>query len=372
MNRDCYEVLGLARNASDKEIKKAFRSLARELHPDVNSKDPDAESKFKEAAEAYEVLSNPETRATYDRYGFDGLKRGGFQDFSQFSFDDIIRSFFGDAVFGEDMFGMGRTASRGEDIGVAVELTLAEAASGVTREVEFDVVAACETCEGSGAEPGTDRETCQTCNGVGQVRTVTSTAFGQFMRTGACGTCGGIGSIAASPCTSCNGSGLAIASRKIEVEIPPGIAEGQSIRMPGRGSMGGIGSQPGDLFVQVSVAAHDALIRDGDDLVYHLQLTMVEAAAGNKTIVTTLEGDEEIEVKAGAQFGEVIILKGRGMPSLRGRGRGDLRIIIDIIIPRHLTPEQKEMLQEFEDTTSEKNYAGDSGSLFSRIKAAFR
>jgi molecular chaperone DnaJ len=372
MNRDYYEVLGLKRDASDKEIKKAFRALARELHPDVNKNDPDAEGKFKEAAEAYEALSNPETRATYDRYGFDGLKRGGFQDFSQFSFDDIIRSFFGDATFGDDIFGMGRTETRGEDIGVMVELTLEEAAEGISREVEFEAVVGCEPCDGSGAEPGTEREHCESCNGVGQVRTVTRTAFGQFMRTGACRACGGVGSIVTDPCAECNGSGVAIATRKLEVEIPPGIADGQSIRMPGQGSMGSVGSPSGDLFVQVGVAAHDSLVRDGNDLVYHFQLTMVDAAVGSKSLIETLEGEEEIEIKPGAQFGDVVLLKGRGMPSLRGRGRGDLKVIIDVIIPRNLTPEQKVMLREFEDSTSEKNYTGEGGSLFSRIKAAFR
>lgn len=372
MKRDYYEVLGVASGADSKAIKKAFRSLARELHPDVNVNDPDAEAKFKEAAEAYEVLSNPESRATYDRYGFEGLKRGGFQDFSQFSFEDIIRSFFGDAVFGEDIFGRGGGRGRGDDIAVAVELTLEEAAAGVTREIEFEAVVDCEACEGSGAAPGIEREPCAACNGAGQVRKITRTAFGQFMQTGPCRTCGGTGSVVAEPCGECRGQGLALASRKEEVEIPAGIADGQSIRIPGLGSRGGPGVPPGDLFVQVRVAAHESLERDGDDLVHHLKITMVQAATGGKSPVMTLEGEEEVEIQPGVQSGEVIVMKGRGMPSLRGRRRGDLRVIIDILIPRNLTPEQKEMLRDFEDTTSEKNYIADNGSLFSRIRAAFR
>ncbi|MHB0914249.1 MAG: molecular chaperone DnaJ [Thermoleophilia bacterium] len=371
MKRDYYEVLGVAKTADDKEIKKAFRALARELHPDVNRSDPDAEVKFKEAAEAYEVLSNPENRAAYDRYGFEGLKRGGFHDFSQFSFDDIIRSFFGDSVFGGDIFG-GGTRSRGDDIAVAVELTLEEAAAGATRELEFEAVVACDACEGSGAQPGTSRTGCSACNGVGQVRSVSRTAFGQFMQTGPCRACGGMGSVVEDPCEGCHGTGVAQAVQEVSVDIPAGIADGQSIRMPGQGSAGGAGTAPGDLFVQVRVAPHESLIRDGDDLVHHLKITMVDAAAGARASIMTLEGEEEIEIGSGAQFSDVIVLKGRGMPSLRRRGRGDLKVIIDIMIPRSLTPEQKEMLREFEATTSEKNYSGDNGSLFSRIKAAFR
>lgn len=373
MKRDYYDVLGVARNAGGQEIKKAFRGLARELHPDVNKHDPEAEAKFKEAAEAYEVLSDPESRATYDRFGFDGLKRsGGFHDFSQFSFEDIIRSFFGEAMFGEDMFGGGRSRARGDDIAVPVEISLEQAAAGLKREVEFEAVVDCEACAGSGAAPGTERHTCSGCNGSGQVRTVARTAFGQFMQTGPCRACGGIGTVVDTPCDECRGGGLAVASRKVEVEIPPGIADGQSIRLTGQGSRGPAGSPPGDLYVQVSVKPHKELVRDGDDLIYHLKLTMVEAATGVKNGVATLEGEEEVEIKAGVQFGEVVALKGRGMPRLRGRGRGDLRIIVDVMIPRNLSQEQKELLREFEATTSEKNYADDSSSIFSRIKAAFR
>lgn len=371
MKRDYYEVLGVTRDAGGAEIKKAFRALARDIHPDVNKNDPDAESKFKEAAEAYECLSNPESRATYDRYGFEGLKRGGFQDFSQFPFEDILRSFFGEGIFGEDIFGGGGGGpARGGDVAVAVEISLEEAASGVTREVEFEAVAACDDCEGSGAAPGTEKHQCPACKGSGQVRTVARTAFGQFMQTGACRSCGGDGSIIETPCGACRGRGRVITGRKLQVDMPAGIADGQSIRLSGKASVGERGGPAGDLYVQVSVTEHGQLGRDGDDLVYHLTITMVEAAVGTTVTIPVLEGEEELEVKPGTQFGEVRVIKGRGMPLLRGRGRGDLKVIMDIIIPRNLTGEQKDLLKQFAETTTEKNYNREEG-LFDKIRAAF-
>ncbi len=371
MKRDYYEVLGVQRGAGEKEIKKAFRSLARQLHPDVNKSDLDAEARFKEAAEAYEVLSNPESRATYDRYGFEGLKRGGFADFSQFSFEDIFRSFFGDSLFGGDMFGGFRGQTGGADVAAAVEITLAEAAAGVKREVVYEAVDRCPACDGSGAAPGTSRETCKTCNGAGQVRSVARTAFGQFVRQGPCSACGGVGSTVSTPCPDCGGRGLAISQKKMEVEIPPGIADGQSIRLPGRGSMGTPGAPSGDLYIQVSVAPHERLLRDGNDLVYRLPITMVDAAVGATVEIPTLEGEEAFEIKPGTQPGEVKTLRGRGMPFLRGRGRGDLKLVMEIMVPRQLSQEQKELLRRFDEATSEKNYDNDEG-LINKIRAAFR
>ncbi len=371
MKRDYYEVLGLSRDADEKQIKKSFRALARQLHPDVNSSDPEAETKFKEAAEAYEVLCNPESRATYDRYGFEGLKRGGFADFSQFSFEDIFRSFFGSGIFGEDMFGAQRGPARGSVVAVAIEITLAEAASGVKREVEYEAVDYCPACEGTGAAPGTTRETCQACNGHGQVRAVTRTAFGQFVRQAPCAACGGAGSTVSDPCQDCGGRGLTVANKKIDVDIPPGISDGQSIRLTGAGSAGERGAPAGDLYIQVSVAVDDKLMRDGNDLIYHLHLTMIDAAIGATVEIPTLEGDEEFEIKPGTQPGEVRNLRGRGMPFLRGRGRGDLKLIMEVMVPRHLTHEQKELLRQFAEGTSDKNYSNEDG-LINRIRAAFR
>ncbi len=365
MKRDYYEVLGVSRTGGDGEIKKAFRKLAREIHPDVNKNDPEAETKFKEAAEAYECLSNPETRAAYDRFGFEGVQRGGFQDFSQFSFEEIFRSFFG-----EDIFGGGRTsAARGTDVAVAVEISLTEAASGVKREVEYQAVSGCEPCGGSGAAPGTSRETCEVCKGSGQVRTVSRTAFGQFMRTGICRRCKGEGSVVETPCKECGGRGAVMAGRKMEVDIPAGIDDGQSIRLSGLGGRGERGGPAGDLYIQVTVAGDEKLIRDGDDLIYHQRLTIVEAAIGTTVAVPTLEGEQEVDIKPGTQFGEVVRLKGKGMPQLRGRGRGDLRIIVDIVVPRNLNSGQKDLLREFARTTSEKNYSSDEG-IFDKIRTA--
>ncbi|MHB8168785.1 MAG: molecular chaperone DnaJ [Thermoleophilia bacterium] len=376
MKRDYYEVLGVPRTANEREIKKAFRALARKIHPDVNANDPEAEAKFKEAAEAYEALSNPETRATYDRYGHEGLKRGGFTDFSQVSFEDIIRSFFGDSVFG-DVFGQGFFGGgqagpvKGQDIAVAVELTLEEAAAGASREVEFDAVASCEACEGSGAAPGTERRTCAACGGSGQVQRMQRTPFGQFIQRGACSDCGGAGSVIETPCQECRGRGFVVVRQHENVEIPPGIASGQSIRLMGKGSAGERGGRAGDLYVQVTVKEHERLIRDGNDLIYHLPLTMVDAALGAKLAVPALTGDETVEVRPGTQPGELRVLKGKGMPSLRGRGHGDLKVIMDVMVPRELSGEQKKLLKQFDELTSEKNYARDEG-LFEKIKAAFR
>lgn len=372
MKRDYYEVLGVPRTAGDKEIKKAFRVLARELHPDVNRSDPGAEAKFKEAAEAYEVLSNPETRATYDRYGSEGLKRGGFQDFSQFSFEDIIRSFFGDMVFGEDFFSSAWGGERGGvDISTLVEISLNEAANGVEREIEFESVGSCSDCEGSGAAPGTSREKCSQCNGSGKVKAVTRTAFGQFVRTGICRVCNGAGSTVKTPCSQCGGSGLASTTRNLEVEIPAGIADGQSIRLLGQGSIGVRGGRPGDLYVGVTVKPHDNFIRDGNDLLYHLPLTMVDAALGKKVAVPTLEGGEAVEIKPGTQSGEVKILRGKGMPHLKSRSRGDLKVVLDVMMPRNLTEEQRQLLKQFEEATNENNYAPEKG-FFSKLKSAFK
>lgn len=372
MPRDYYEILGVPRSASATEIKKSFRSLARQLHPDVNRKDPDAEARFKEAAEAYEVLGNPETRATYDRYGHEGLKRGGFHDFSQFSFEDIIRSFFGDSLFGEDFFGSawgGRPG--GADVRAVVEITLEEAATGTVSGVAFESLGDCSKCEGTGAARGTARQTCSECGGSGKVQSVTSTAFGQFIRTGQCKICGGEGSIVPTPCDACGGSGLVMATRKLDVEIPPGIANGQTMRLMGQGGLSGRGGEPGDLYVEVAVKPHEKFARSGDDIIYHLSLTMVDAALGKMVTIPALGGEEELEIKPGTQPGEVKVLKGKGMPHLQGKGRGDLKIVLDVMLPVNLNEEQTELLRQFDETASAKNYTPDKG-LFSKIKSAFQ
>src|SRR5918997_4424514 len=271
MRRDPYEVLGVAREADERQIKKAFRALARELHPDVNSHDPAAEEKFKEAAEAYEILSDSERRAVYDRFGFEGLDSRGYAPSGHGfgSFADIFDAFFGGDPFGfgRGGFGGGPGPVQGGDAAVEVDVTLEQAARGVAVEVPYELVDTCERCHGNGAEPGTPIETCPRCEGTGQLRSVTRTAFGQLVRSTACDTCGGDGRVALEPCRRCGGAGHEAVHRELSVDMPPGIAEGQRIRLTGRGHAGERGGPSGDLYVVVRVREDDRFLRDGSDLV---------------------------------------------------------------------------------------------------------
>src|SRR3954471_24513821 len=290
MPRDPYEILGVSRDAEDGEIKKAFRRLARQLHPDVNSAET-AEEDFKEAAEAYEILSDAERKATYDRYGFEGLRSGGYAppDFSGFgSLGDIFDAFFGGAsAFGGGGRGM---AVQGGDVAVAVELSLAEAALGASHEASYDGIGRCERCHGNGAEPGTPIETCSRCDGQGRLQAVTRTPFGQVVRTVECDVCGGDGRVAREPCHECRGRGRRVRRETLKVDVPAGIADGQRIRLAGRGHEGDFGGPPGDLYVQVRVAQDERFVRDGDDLVTAIDVPAPLAALGGSFEVPTLEG----------------------------------------------------------------------------------
>jgi molecular chaperone DnaJ len=375
MKRDPYEVLGVSRDADEKTIKKSFRSLARELHPDVNNHDPDAEEKFKEAAEAYEILSDSERRSVYDRYGHEGLSSSGYasSNFGGFgSFGDIFDAFFG----GGDPFGRGGGgAAQGGDVAVAVEIPLAEAATGVEVDVEYEAVDRCARCHGNKAEPGTPLDKCGRCEGTGQLRAITRTAFGQMVRTQACDVCGGDGTIPQERCKECGGRGRKAVTRKLSVDIPAGIADEQRIRVGGRGHAGDRGGQPGDLYVLVRVEEDERFVRDGNDLITVVNLPAPAAALGKTVTVPTLEGDEEIEIHPGTQPGTVITLHGRGMPSIR-RGRpGDQQVVVNVVIPRHLSEDQRGMLERFGDTLTDENLAephDEDGSLFSRVRRAFR
>jgi molecular chaperone DnaJ len=374
VKRDFYEVLGVARDADERQIKKAFRAKARELHPDVNRHDPDAEEKFKELAEAHEVLSDGDKRSVYDRYGHEGLSSRGFESpFQGFgSFSDIFDAFFG----GGDAFGGGGGgggAVQGGDVAVAVEISLADAAADSQVEVEYDAVDLCEHCRGNGAEPGTPIRTCERCGGAGQLRAVSRTAFGQLVRTQACDVCGGDGKIPETPCTTCRGRGRQAAHRKLTVDIPAGIADEQRIRLTGRGHAGERGGPSGDLYVLVRVAEDERFVRDGNDLVHVLNVPAPSAALGATLPVPTLEGEEEIEIPAGTQPGSVVTLRGKGMPSLRRGRRGDQRVLVNVVIPRHLNGEQREMLERFQETLGPHNMEddGDRDSLFSRVRRAF-
>jgi len=375
MRRDPYEVLGVARDADEAEIKKTFRRLARELHPDVNRHDPEAEEKFKEAAEAYEILSDAERRATYDRFGFEGLDSRGYssQAHGFGSFADIFDAFFGGDPFGAAFGRGGGGRIHGGDIAVEVEITLAQAATGTQDEVAYELVDTCEHCRGNGAEPGTPIETCPTCGGAGRVRAVTRTAFGQLVREQACEACGGEGRIPSEPCRECGGRGRRAVRKSLEVDIPAGIADEQRIRLTGRGHAGERGGPPGDLYVLVRVAEDERFLRDGSNLVTVVDVPAPAAALGTKVTVPTLDGDEEIDVAAGTQPGSVVTLRGRGMPTI-GRGRrGDQQVVLNVVIPRNLTRRQSELLEELRASLTAENLEEQADqSLLSKVKRALR
>src|SRR5271168_958102 len=351
--RDPYEVLGVDRNASEEQIKKAFRGLARELHPDVNAHDPNAEEKFKEAAEAYEILSDAERRATYDRYGHDGLRSGGYApNFDGFgSIADLFNTFFGGASPGRS------GPSQGADLAVGIELDLRAAADGTKVQVTYEAVERCEHCHGNGAEPGTPIETCERCAGHGQLQAVTRTPFGQMARTVLCDVCHGDGRVPKQPCRECRGRGRKTARRELDVDVPAGIADGQRIRLSERGHAGEAGAPAGDLYVLVRVHEDERFVREGDDLIASLDVAAPLAALGATLQTPTLDGIAQVEVPPGTQPGEVLTLRGEGMPGLRRGRRGDLRVVVNVVIPRRLNEEQRELLERLNGTLTAENLA---------------
>ena len=368
--RDPYEVLGVPRDADETQIKKAFRRLARELHPDVNAHDPQAEEKFKEAAEAYEILNDPERRALYDRYGHEGLRSGGYApNFDSFgSIADIFEAFFGEA-FG----GAARRAGprQGADIAVAAEVTLEEAYNGGNVQLSFEAVDLCERCHGNGAQPGTPIETCRRCGGAGMLQATSRSVFGQVVRTVPCDVCHGDGKVARSPCERCDGRGREVRRRTLEVDVPPGISDGQRIRLSGRGHAGDAGAPPGDLYVVVQVRPHERFIRDGNDLVTAVDVPAPLAAIGTELRVDTFDGSVEVEIKPGTQPGEVITLPGAGMPVLQRRGRaGDLRVVVNVVIPRKLDRHQRKLYEQLAGGLRPENVRTDE-SLLGKIRRLF-
>ncbi len=366
--RDYYEVLGVPNSASETEIMRAVRGLARELHPDVDAHDPEAESKFKEVAEAYEVLSDGDRRATYDRHGHEGLRNGGYDPFAGFSgggIGDIFQAFFG----GDSAFAGG--VPQGEDILVEAKIDLLQAAEGTTTEIDYKVTARCERCHGNKAEPGTPIETCTRCEGHGRLRVVQRTPFGQVAREVLCDVCHGDGRTATTPCKECRGNGVNRVEQSVGVEIPAGIADGQRIRLSGRGHEPDGGGQAGDLFVHVTVAEDENFLRDGSDLITVVEIPAPLAALGTKVEIPTLEGETEIEIVAGTQPGETIVLKGLGMPQLRGGRRGELRVVVDVVIPRRLSEEQRELLERLNGTLGEHNLSPESDGILDKLKRLF-
>jgi len=381
VKRDYYDVLGVRRDADAGEIKKAFRKLAREVHPDVNQEDPEAEAQFKEAAEAYEVLSDADTRAAYDHYGFDGLRGRQMTDFEHVGFGDLFNIFFGGGMFDSvlrDAGGMWGAANgsspapRGDDVEATLGLAFAESVFGVTKDLEVTADVVCETCAGSGAKAGTGREQCPQCHGSGRMREVSSLGgFGQFIRTSTCNVCRGQGTIVKEPCETCLGTGRQRQTRTVPVDVPAGISDGQRLRLAGEGGAGARGGRPGDLYVSIAVEPQEDFMRDGDDLIYRLDVTMVEAALGATAYVPALDGDIELQLKPGTQPNEVKTFRSRGVPVLQGYGRGDLKVVVNVLVPRKLTDEQRELLEQFAEQSGESTYEADQ-SFLDKVRAVFR
>jgi molecular chaperone DnaJ len=370
---DAYELLGVPRTADETQIKKAFRKLARELHPDVNPGDSVAEAKFKEVAEAYEILSDPERRAMYDRYGYEGLRSGGYTptDFGAFgSLSDILDAFFG----GEGgIFGGGRAGpAAGGDVAAQATIDLTEAAQGASAEVRFEAVARCPACHGNGAEHGTPIKSCDRCGGSGRLQGVTRTPFGQVVRSVACDTCHGDGRVPEQPCGTCHGRGRTMEQRTLRVDVPAGIEDGQRIRIAGRGHAGDAGAPDGDLYVLVRVRPDERFVRDGNDLVTVLDVPAPLAALGESFEIETLDGPAGVEIKAGTQPGDIIVLRGKGIPDLR-RGRpGDMRVVVNVLIPRSLSRSQRELMRDLADSLTDDNLGGAHESVLSKLRRVLK
>jgi len=376
--RDYYEVLGVEKTADDAALKKAYRQLAKKYHPDVNPGDKEAEAKFKEINEAYEVLSDSQKRAAYDRFGHEGMNGaagaggaysdfgGGFGGFG--GFDDILSSFFGGG------FGGGSTRPNGpidgDDLRYDVQLTFEEAAKGCEKEINLVRDEACDTCKGTGAKPGTSPQTCQTCHGTGQVRVTTNTAFGRIQNVRACDACRGTGKTISDPCTKCNGRGKVRASKRRKVKIPAGIDNGQIVTIRGEGAAGENGGMPGDLQIFVHVKPHKLLKRKGHDLYIEVPVTFTQAALGAQIDVPTLDKPLSYDLPEGTQPGQVFRVKGQGISYINSSSRGDLYITIKVEVPRKLTDKQKEILRTFDESTTGREYE-EKKSFFDRVKEAF-
>ena len=360
---DFYDLLGVTSSASDDDIKRAYRKLARELHPDANPGDAQAEERFKEVSAAYEVLRDPERRRRYDTFGDDGRGSGGGQSSDAFGFGDIFDAFFSGA-------GGRGGPPRGQDAETTLQLDLAEAAFGLTTTVDLQIPGPCDRCDGSGGEPGTHPEACTDCGGSGEVRQIRKSILGQLVTAAPCIRCQGTGRVIPNPCTQCHGDGRMRTRQEIEVEVPAGIDDGQRLRLPGRGPAAPRGGHAGDLYVLVRVRPHATLERHGVDLVHRRTIAMTQAALGATFELETLDGSETMTVDPGTQPGHVLRLRGRGVPVLNGRGRGDLLVEVNVEVPNKLNAEQSELLAQFAELRGEAIDPPEGGFL-SKIRAAF-
>lgn len=365
--RDYYEILGVKRNADDAELKRAFRKLARQHHPDVN-REPGAEAAFKEVGEAYEVLSDTQKRQMYDQYGHAGVNSNGpdFSNFSTFgSFADIFEQF--GSIFGGAGGGTGRRGpQRGADLRYDLRLTFEEAAFGVEKVLEFPRWETCARCTGRGAEPNTELKRCPQCNGSGEMRKVQQSFFGQFVNVSVCTRCRGEGQIVSTPCKECKGEGRVHSSKKLNVKVPPGVDNGQQIRLTAEGEPGPQGGPNGDLYVILDVKAHPQFKRDGADIHYELSIGFPQAALGDALEVPTIDGTEKLTIPAGTQSGRVFRLRDKGVPRLRGMGRGDQYVTVTVKSPTHLSSRERELYEELSHLA--RHGEGGHGGFFGKVK----
>lgn len=366
---DYYELLGVARSASPDEVKRAYRQKARELHPDANPGDPETEERFKEVALAYEVLSDPERRARYDRFGPEGVGGAAGGDPFGANLGDIFDAFFGGSMFGGARSGPSGPP-RGQDLEVVADLEFTEAVFGVDKPVTLRTYVTCNDCGGLGAAEGTQPTTCPECSGTGQVRRVRQSLLGQMVTAGPCGRCGGLGQTIATPCPTCRGEGRTIEEKTYRIEVPAGVDHGSTVRLQGFGAVGPRGGTAGDLYVHLRVREHEHFVRDGDDLRCDLHVAMTQAALGATVSVDTLDGSEELVVAAGTQSGKLAVLRGKGVPHARGRGRGDLIVRLVVDTPTKLSKSQEELLRQLA-AEREEPVADHEGRLRKRIRSAF-
>jgi molecular chaperone DnaJ len=363
---DYYQLLGVERSATQDEIKRAYRKLARELHPDANPDDPEAEARFKQVAEAYEALSDPEKRARYDRFGSSGARAGGGGDpFGGGGLGDLFDAFFNAGARAET------GPQRGADLEVVAQLTLEDVVQGVAKDVTVRTAVACDTCEATGAAPGSEAIRCDQCGGTGQVRQVRQSILGQMVTTAACARCSGEGVTISSPCTDCSGEGRRVEDQTYSVEVPAGVDDGSTLRLSGRGAVGRRGGGAGDLYVQVRVEEHPLFIRREDDLLGELHLPLTQAALGAEVDFASLDGDVTVDVPVGAQTGRQFRYRERGIPRLRGRGRGDLVLTVVVDTPTDLSPEQEELLRLLAKERGEEVKEHGEDGLLGRFRSKF-